>query len=342
MLEVHFGPSGLGRRTMRKLGIVATVMAWASLGASWAMADTASPARLPSPADGIAATAIPAAAPLVKRTNPAALSDSVDPALDQISVTFDRPMMDQCWSWTGGGETMPQMIGQPSYDAGRTTCKVQVKLEPGKVYCIGVNSPSYKHFMSSQRVPAPWYVIVFATRSAEGKSTPIPSDLVTQAQQINAAHVRATPGAAGTQPATRPATSTSQPARSGQAMSAQDASAAPLAIQEGTAAVVQWLKLVDASEYAQAWEQSAELFRNAVPKEAFGTGIAAVRSPLGMVESRKLLSASYTTALPGAAAGQYVVFQFDTTFQNKKDAVETITPMKDKDGTWRVSGYYVK
>jgi hypothetical protein len=29
-------------------------------------------------------------------------------------------------------------------------------------------------------------------------------------------------------------------------------------------------------------------------------------------------------------------------FTNKKEAVETVTPMKDEDGFWRVSGYYVK
>jgi hypothetical protein len=29
-------------------------------------------------------------------------------------------------------------------------------------------------------------------------------------------------------------------------------------------------------------------------------------------------------------------------FTNKKEAVETVAPMKDEDGFWRVSGYYVK
>ena len=48
------------------------------------------------------------------------------------------------------------------------------------------------------------------------------------------------------------------------------------------------------------------------------------------------------TSLPGAPDGEYVVIQFDTSFTNKKVAVETVTPMKDEDGIWRVSGYYVK
>jgi len=50
----------------------------------------------------------------------------------------------------------------------------------------------------------------------------------------------------------------------------------------------------------------------------------------------------YTTTLPGAPDGEHVVIQFDSSFTNKKTAVETITPMFDKDGVWRVSGYYIK
>jgi hypothetical protein len=47
-------------------------------------------------------------------------------------------------------------------------------------------------------------------------------------------------------------------------------------------------------------------------------------------------------SLPGAPDGEYVVIQYRTSFENKNDAIETVTPMKDTDGTWRVSGYYVK
>lgn len=37
-----------------------------------------------------------------------------------------------------------------------------------------------------------------------------------------------------------------------------------------------------------------------------------------------------------------VVIQFDATFERKAQAVETVTPMLDKDGQWKVSGYYIK
>jgi hypothetical protein len=46
--------------------------------------------------------------------------------------------------------------------------------------------------------------------------------------------------------------------------------------------------------------------------------------------------------LPGAPDGEYVVIQFETSFENKKSAIETVTPMIEINGGWRVSGYFIK
>jgi hypothetical protein len=63
---------------------------------------------------------------------------------------------------------------------------------------------------------------------------------------------------------------------------------------------------------------------------------------MGKLISRKVKTQVYKTSLPGAPDGEYVVIQFETSFKNKKAAVETVTPMMDEDGVWRVSGYYIK
>jgi hypothetical protein len=67
-----------------------------------------------------------------------------------------------------------------------------------------------------------------------------------------------------------------------------------------------------------------------------------VRTPLGKVVSRKLKSREYTEKMPGAPDGKYVVVQFDTVFANKSSSVETVVPMADPDGSWRVSGYFIR
>jgi hypothetical protein len=103
-----------------------------------------------------------------------------------------------------------------------------------------------------------------------------------------------------------------------------------------------WLALMDQGQYEQGWEAAAQYLKNAVSKEDFAKSLAAVRKPLGSVTSRQLKSKEYRTDLPGAPAGQYVVLQYETSFENKKSAVETLTPMLDKDGKWRVSGYFIK
>jgi hypothetical protein len=70
--------------------------------------------------------------------------------------------------------------------------------------------------------------------------------------------------------------------------------------------------------------------------------VSSVRKPVGEVKSRELVGAKFTTTLPGGPEGEYVVIQFKTNFADKPDSVETITPMKDDKGTWRVSGYFIK
>ena len=103
-----------------------------------------------------------------------------------------------------------------------------------------------------------------------------------------------------------------------------------------------WLGIVDSEKYAESWKESAELFRNAVREEQWEQSLQAVRTPLGKMISRKIKTKTYTTSLPGAPDGEYVVIQFGSSFENKKSAIETVTPMMDKDGKWRVSGYYIK
>ena len=67
-----------------------------------------------------------------------------------------------------------------------------------------------------------------------------------------------------------------------------------------------------------------------------------MRSPLGAVQSREVASHDYRTTLPGAPDGQYVVFQFTTSFEHKANAVETVTAMQGDEGDWRVAGYFIR
>ncbi len=112
--------------------------------------------------------------------------------------------------------------------------------------------------------------------------------------------------------------------------------------EAAVAASQKWLALVDEGNYSGSWEEAAEYFRLAVTMEQWQRSLAAFRGPLGKVVSRVLKAKKYTRTLPGAPDGEYVVIQYETSFENKKSAIETVTPMLDKDGKWRVSGYYIR
>jgi hypothetical protein len=107
-------------------------------------------------------------------------------------------------------------------------------------------------------------------------------------------------------------------------------------------AAEKWLATVDAGKYAASWKETAAFLKNTVKPEQLELSMQATRKPLGKLISRKVQTKTYKTSLPGAPDGEYVVIQFETSFENKKNAIETITPMLDKDGKWRVSGYYIK
>lgn len=102
-----------------------------------------------------------------------------------------------------------------------------------------------------------------------------------------------------------------------------------------------WLALIDAGRYALSWKESAAFFRNAVTEDQWEQSLNVARQPLGALISRKVKSAAYTTSLPGAPDGEYVVIQFETSFKNKRSAIETVTPMFEKN-SWRISGYFIK
>lgn len=119
---------------------------------------------------------------------------------------------------------------------------------------------------------------------------------------------------------------------------AQDAKA----IADATAAADAWLAVADQGNADATWEQSAEVFRSALSKADWASSFRAARAQPGAMKSRQQKSAVYRTSLPGAPDGEYVVIQYATQFERKANAIETVTPMREKDGSWKVSGYYLK
>ncbi len=103
-----------------------------------------------------------------------------------------------------------------------------------------------------------------------------------------------------------------------------------------------WLSLIDAGRYAESWQEASTYFQGAVSREKWESALAGVRTPLGKLVSRKVAKTKEATTLPGAPDGRYVVMTFTSSFEQKKTATETVTFMREKDGTWKAAGYFIK
>src|SRR5689334_14799509 len=123
---------------------------------------------------------------------------------------------------------------------------------------------------------------------------------------------------------------------------AQGSDSAATAVSAAQSAAQTWLQLVDAGRYDQSWDSAAAVFRSVVTKSQWAGAVKEGRAPFEPLGGRTLLSAAYTTQLPNVPPGQYVVIQYRTKAGQGKTVIETITPARDRDGHWRVAGYYVR
>ena len=99
---------------------------------------------------------------------------------------------------------------------------------------------------------------------------------------------------------------------------------------------------VDAGDYAASWNRAAALFKATVTQDARVKQIVAALASHGKLVSRRLRARTATERLPGQPDGKYVVLEYDTVFERHASAIETVTPMVDPDGTWRVVGYFIR
>jgi hypothetical protein len=111
---------------------------------------------------------------------------------------------------------------------------------------------------------------------------------------------------------------------------------------QAQAADLTWLAMVDQGKYAQSWETASDSFHSAIKEEDWQQALDHVRTPLGKVLKRKLSTSNYTTSLPGAPDGQYVVTLFSTQFEHKVSAQERVVAKRGRDGSWRVTGYFIQ
>jgi serine/threonine protein kinase len=112
--------------------------------------------------------------------------------------------------------------------------------------------------------------------------------------------------------------------------------------QEAASQAQAWLDQIDAGQFGLSWDLASDAFRLAITRDQWIASLTAVRPPLGKVKIRLINTTQTATNLPGTPDGRYIVMTFNTAFENRRTAVETVTFEELKDGTLRPSGYFIK
>ena len=258
--------------------------------------------------------------PVVVETWPVSGARDVEPGVAEIRVRFSKEMTDGSWSWsTAWKNSTPETIGQIHYENDQRTCVLNAKLEPGRTYAYWLNSEKFQNFTDRDGRAAVPYLLFFQTKQKPTSSSKNSSEN----SSANRPHViSVSPADRATNVDTNESKSESETAVVSTAQS--------------------WLALIDDGRYSESWKEASAIVQGAVTEAAWENSMNTFRKPLGNLVLRKLKSAQHMTELPGATDGQYVVMQFETSFTNKKSAIETVTFMLEKDGQWKSAGYFIK
>ncbi len=99
-----------------------------------------------------------------------------------------------------------------------------------------------------------------------------------------------------------------------------------------------WLSIVDAGNYAGAYQRMAIRVRTAELEQQHITFLRAHRAPLGRPLSRDLSRAVFSHTMAGAPDGDYEFLVYKTRFEHKSRGLEIVGLTKES-GHWEVYNY---
>jgi hypothetical protein len=109
---------------------------------------------------------------------------------------------------------------------------------------------------------------------------------------------------------------------------------------DATKAVLNWLNMVDKSNYGKSWEEASNVFKKQISKSQWNVALSNSRDPLGSISNRETSQVFDLNEMPNLPKGQYRVYIFNTDFENKLGASEVVTVFS-KNNKWLVVGYVI-
>ena len=118
------------------------------------------------------------------------------------------------------------------------------------------------------------------------------------------------------------------------------AHAEPASNEDAQDAVLAFLSLVDQRQYDKSYLAASAVLRKEVSQQDWVAHISNLRAPLGPLVERTFSASEPQESLPEAPPGEYIIFTFDSSFENNKYITEVVAGAKGSDGVWRIIGYY--
>jgi Big-like domain-containing protein len=108
--------------------------------------------------------------PKLLTTSPKFWAVGVNATQKDVSLTFDQPMRPGFWDWFGRDSLSPSSSLRTSMSSDGTGLALDVKLEPGKVYVLGLNERgrSGVGFQNEKGLSLPPIYLVFQTAGTPG------------------------------------------------------------------------------------------------------------------------------------------------------------------------------
>jgi len=103
-----------------------------------------------------------------------------------------------------------------------------------------------------------------------------------------------------------------------------------------------FLELVDHLKYQETYEETSAQLRADVTEGEWIENLTNYRGPLGSLKSRIADSTEFHESLPDTTDGEYVIFTFESSFENRNSAYEIVAVSSESDSSWRIIGYYIE
>ena len=102
-----------------------------------------------------------------------------------------------------------------------------------------------------------------------------------------------------------------------------------------------WIAIIDQELYAESWNQTSQKFKDAMDQQEWVEKLEMFRKPLGEIKSREELDRGFFESIPNHPGLSMMVIQFNSSFEHKETAVETVSVVRENDGPWQAAGYFI-